>query len=131
MTPPSVRDNGINPERPPLLNPRRLRAVELQGAEPALRAPERLLDNLPLELSSFVGWERELAEVKRLLENNRLLTPTKSTLPQVYDGEIVGVFAKFSDAFYGVNRRWHYNYANRCAQELWGRSKEEVLGKNT
>ena len=35
-------------------------------------------NNLPLELSSFVGREKELAEVKRLLENNRLLTLTGS-----------------------------------------------------
>ena len=32
--------------------------------------------NLPLELSSFVGREKELAEVKRLLEKSRLLTLT-------------------------------------------------------
>ena len=35
-------------------------------------------NNLPLELSSFVGREKELAEVKRLLEDNRLLTLTGS-----------------------------------------------------
>jgi hypothetical protein len=40
------------------------------------RTPERLPHNLPLELSSFVGREREIAEVKRLLYGNRLLTLT-------------------------------------------------------
>ncbi|MEJ7816454.1 MAG: AAA family ATPase, partial [Rubrobacter sp.] len=35
-----------------------------------------LTNNLPLELSSFVGREKELAEVKRLLEDTRLLTLT-------------------------------------------------------
>jgi predicted ATPase/DNA-binding CsgD family transcriptional regulator len=40
------------------------------------RTPERLPHNLPPELSSFVGREREIAEVKRLLEDNRLLTLT-------------------------------------------------------
>jgi non-specific serine/threonine protein kinase len=40
------------------------------------RVPERLPNNLPLELSSFVGREREIAEVKRLLDGNRLLTLT-------------------------------------------------------
>src|SRR5215212_6172924 len=39
---------------------------------------QRLPNNLPLELSSFVGREKELAEVKRLLEDNRLLTLTGS-----------------------------------------------------
>src|SRR5215210_7639302 len=35
-------------------------------------------NNLPLELSSFVGREKELAEVQRLLVDNRLLTLTGS-----------------------------------------------------
>jgi len=34
--------------------------------------------NLPLELSSFVGREKDLAEVKRLLADTRLLTLTGS-----------------------------------------------------
>ena len=55
----------------------------------------------------------------------------ESSLLQVHEGEIVGAFGKFSDAFYAVDRRWLFSYANRRAQELWGRSKEELLGKNT
>ncbi len=39
-------------------------------------ARERPLDNLPLELSSFVGREQEVAEVKKLLAGSRLLTLT-------------------------------------------------------
>jgi predicted ATPase/DNA-binding CsgD family transcriptional regulator len=76
MTPPGVGENGISPESPK--SPRRLRAVEPAEGEPAPRTPERLPHNLPLEFSSFVGREKELAEVKRLLENNRLLTLTGS-----------------------------------------------------
>jgi len=40
---------------------------------------ERSSHNIPLELSSFIGREREMAEVKRLLlleDKNRLLTLT-------------------------------------------------------
>jgi PAS domain-containing protein len=40
-------------------------------------------------------------------------------------------FGPFSDAFYAIDRRWRVTYTNRRAQELWGRSKEELLGKNT
>jgi hypothetical protein len=29
----------------------------------------------------------------------------ESSLPQVHEGQIVGVFGKFSDAFYAVDRR--------------------------
>lgn len=39
-------------------------------------APERPLGNLPVELSSFVGREREIAEIKKLLAQTRLLTLT-------------------------------------------------------
>ena len=46
--------------------------------ETRLRIPERPPNNLPLELSSFVGREKELAEVERLLEDSRLLTLTGS-----------------------------------------------------
>ena len=71
MASPDAGESGIIPEQPQ--NPRRLHAVE-----PAPRGPERLRHNLPLEISSFVGREKELAEVKQLLENNRLLTLTGS-----------------------------------------------------
>jgi non-specific serine/threonine protein kinase len=50
--------------------------VEAAEAEPAPRTLERPLHNLPSELSSFVGREKELAEVKRLVEVTRLLTLT-------------------------------------------------------
>jgi hypothetical protein len=55
----------------------------------------------------------------------------ESSLPQVRVREIAGGFGPFSDAFYTVDRRWRVTYTDRCAQELWGRSKEELLGKNT
>src|SRR5215213_2090616 len=74
MTPPRAGEKGITPEPPQ--SPRRLRAVQAAEAESAMRTPERPLHNLPSELSSFVGREKELAEVKRLLENTRLLTLT-------------------------------------------------------
>ena len=74
MAPPDAGENGITPEEPQ--NPRRLRAVEPAEAEPAPRGPERPPHNLPSELSSFVGREKELTGVRRLLENNRLLTLT-------------------------------------------------------
>jgi len=74
MTPPGAGENGSIPEPP--RSSRRLRAVEPAEGEPALHTPGRPLLNLPLELSSFVGREKELSEVKRLLENTRLLTLT-------------------------------------------------------
>ena len=70
------------------------------GSLVALSARESGLppNNLPLELSSFVGREKELAEVRRLLEDSRLLTLTgpggcgKTRLALVAAGNLVGGF---------------------------------------
>lgn len=40
--------------------------------------PDRSPNNLPLQLTSFIGREREIAEIKRLLATTRLLTLTGS-----------------------------------------------------
>src|SRR5215217_7131864 len=91
MASPDVGKTGITPEQPQ--NPRRLHAVE-----PAPRSSERLRHNLPSELSSFVGREKDLAEVRRLLENTRLLTLTgsggcgKTRLALAAVGEVVERF---------------------------------------
>jgi hypothetical protein len=74
MTPPGAGEDGSAPDPPQ--SPRRLRAVEPAEAEPAPHTATRPLHNLPLELSSFVGREREMAEVKELLADHRLLTLT-------------------------------------------------------
>jgi len=34
-----------------------------------------------------------------------------------------------SDAFFAVDRGWRFTYVNREAEKLWGRSREELLGK--
>ena len=47
---------------------------ELRQDFPALRSLEATPNNLPQQLTSFIGRERELAEAKRLLESTRLLT---------------------------------------------------------
>ncbi len=41
---------------------------------PALRSLEATPNNLPIQLTSFIGRERELAEIKNLLQNNRAVT---------------------------------------------------------
>ena len=47
---------------------------KLRQEFPALRSLEATPNNLPQQLTSFVGRERELSEAKKLLPNNRLLT---------------------------------------------------------
>jgi ABC-type uncharacterized transport system YnjBCD ATPase subunit len=46
------------------------------ATRPPTRHPGRPFDNLPLELTSFVGREQEIAEVKELLADHRLITLT-------------------------------------------------------
>jgi PAS domain-containing protein len=55
----------------------------------------------------------------------------ESSLPKAQEGETVGVFGIPSDAFCAVGRGWRFTHANRRATVLWGRSEEELLGKNT
>lgn len=40
------------------------------------------------------------------------------------------VLESISDAFYAVNSSWHFTYINRRAEEMWGRSRDDLLGKN-
>jgi predicted ATPase/class 3 adenylate cyclase len=49
---------------------------ELPAEFPPLRSLEVLPNNLPAQVTSFVGREREMAEVKRLMGTTRLLTLT-------------------------------------------------------
>ena len=49
---------------------------ELQTGFPPPRSLDALPNNLPVQLSSFIGRERELAEVGRLLTDHRLVTLT-------------------------------------------------------
>lgn len=50
--------------------------AELPADFPALRSLSVLLNNLPAQVSSFVGRERELEEVKRLVTGSRMVTLT-------------------------------------------------------
>jgi predicted ATPase/class 3 adenylate cyclase/Tfp pilus assembly protein PilF len=62
-----------------LIRPERIFQVvtpELTTEFPPLRSLEAFAHNLPVQLTSFVGREREIAEVKRLLIDARLLTLT-------------------------------------------------------
>lgn len=51
-----------------------LNAPDLAYAFPALRTPDLVQNNLPATISSFVGRERELATLRAMLADHRLLT---------------------------------------------------------
>ena len=74
----ALRDLGAHPLRD-LQQPERVFQLvppDLPADFPPLRTPEALPHNLPAQVTSFVGRERELAEVARLLAATRLLTLT-------------------------------------------------------
>jgi len=50
-----------------------LRHLELRADFPALRSLEGTPNNLTQQLNSFIGRERELAEIKQMLASNRLV----------------------------------------------------------
>jgi predicted ATPase len=53
-------------------------AADLPHEFPALKSLNAIPNNLPAQLTSFIGREQEMAEIKRLLAANRLLTLTGS-----------------------------------------------------
>jgi len=64
-----------------LLNPEHLWQVVAPGLAqefPALQTLNSIPNNLPLQLTSFIGREKEIAEIKDLVEQNRLVTLTGS-----------------------------------------------------
>jgi PAS domain-containing protein len=67
--------------------------------------------------------------------DNQRLDPfdrgNESSLPHLHEEKLAEAFESVSDAFYAVDRQWRFTYVNRRAQELWGRSNEELLAKNT
>ena len=74
----TLRDLGEHRLRD-LVRPERVFQLDVPGVPTELR-PLRSLEafpnNLPVQLTSFIGRERELAEVKQLLEHHRLVTFT-------------------------------------------------------
>ncbi|HET9907192.1 MAG TPA: adenylate/guanylate cyclase domain-containing protein, partial [Anaerolineales bacterium] len=55
-----------------------LNTAGLQMSFPALKTMDVSLTNLPLQLSTFIGREKEVQQIKKRLEKNRLVTLTGS-----------------------------------------------------
>ena len=72
----TLRDLGLHRLKD-LAHPERvyqLAAPQLFGEFPALRSVDASPNNLPLQLTSFVGREDDVAEIKRWMQKNRLVT---------------------------------------------------------
>src|SRR6266513_538893 len=77
--PPGVSVRGLGEHRLKDLRPERIYQLVIDGLRsefPPIRSLDRRPNNLPTQLTSFVGRDAELAEAERLLESTRLLTLT-------------------------------------------------------
>jgi predicted ATPase/class 3 adenylate cyclase len=77
--PTGVALRGLGEHRLKDLRPERICQLVIDGLQadfPPIRSLDRRPNNLPTQLTSFVGREKELAEAARLLETTRLLTLT-------------------------------------------------------
>jgi PAS domain S-box-containing protein len=76
-------------------------------------------------LRGFAKVTRDITERKEAEERERLLVREQAARERATD-----ILESISDAFYAVDNEWRFTYVNGKAEELWGRSREELLGKN-
>ena len=78
------------------------------------------------ELRGFAKIVRDQTERKRAEEEQeRLLASERASHQQVVD-----ILASISDAFFAVDRDYRFTYVNQKAEQLWGRPREALLGRN-
>ena len=77
------------------------------------------------DLRGFAKVTRDITARKEAEDRERLLIREKAALERAAD-----TLESISDAFYAIDEEWRFTYINGKAEELWGRSREELLGKN-
>ncbi|HEX5850883.1 MAG TPA: PAS domain S-box protein [Rubrobacter sp.] len=77
------------------------------------------------DLRGFAKVTRDITARKKAEERERLLLREQAARERATD-----ILESISDAFYAVDTRWRFTYVNGRAEELLGRSREELLGKN-
>jgi PAS domain S-box-containing protein len=76
-------------------------------------------------LRGFAKVTRDVSARKDAEERERLLAQEQGARERATD-----ILESISDAFFAVDREWRFTYVNSRAEELWSRSREELLGKN-
>jgi PAS domain S-box-containing protein len=76
-------------------------------------------------LRGFAKVTRDITERKEAEERERLLVREQAAKERATD-----ILESINDAFYAVDEEWRFTYVNGKAEELWGRSREELLGRN-
>jgi PAS domain S-box-containing protein len=77
------------------------------------------------ELRGFAKVTRDITARKEAEERERLLAQERAAREQATD-----ILESISDAFYAVDKDWCLTYVNNRAEELWGRPREGLVGKN-
>ncbi|HET7272986.1 MAG TPA: PAS domain S-box protein, partial [Rubrobacter sp.] len=76
-------------------------------------------------LRGFAKVTRDITERREAGERDRLLAQEQAARERVAD-----ILESISDAFYAVDEEWRFTYVNGKVEDLWGHSREELLGKN-
>jgi class 3 adenylate cyclase len=111
-----------------LLNPEHLWQAVATGLSqdfPALQTLNSIPNNLPIQLTSFIGREKEIAEIKSLVEHNRLVTLTGSGgVGKTRHSLQVG--AEVLDAF--ADGAWLVEFAAVSSPDIVPQALASVLG---
>ena len=79
--------------------------------------------------------DRKLAEQERLLafereQAARLQAEETAQALQQANERISNILESITDAFFAVDSEWNYTYVNRKAEEIFGKSQAELIGKS-
>ena len=77
------------------------------------------------DLRGFAKVTRDITERKEAEVRERLLVREQAARERATD-----ILESISDAFFAVDEEWRFTYVNGKAEELWGRSREKLLGTN-
>lgn len=77
------------------------------------------------DIRGFAKVTRDITERVEAEERGRMLLRE-----QVSREQFSHILESISDAFFAVDDGWQFTYVNRRAEQLWGRSRDDLLGKN-
>jgi PAS domain S-box-containing protein len=75
-------------------------------------------------LRGFAKVTRDITARKEAEELERLLALEQGARERATD-----ILESISDAFFAVDQEWRFTYVNEKAEELWGRERQELVGK--
>ena len=86
-------------------------------------------DVLRAKVRAFVGMyvERDAAERRA---RRRYADLAQQEAERASERRAAAILESITDAFYALDSDFRFTYVNRRAEELWGRSREELLGRN-